>query len=175
MKGAEHRELAIRFIEFVLSEQGQRLWNTRPGTPGGPRQTSLRRLPIRPDVYADMTDFTDQVNPYTAARGFNKSNAREQTFGILGELIQMSCIDLLDELREDPRGNPRLPAAAELDAKLGRFPFDQKEALRRAALWKAKTTTAVDRLKLQRQWTQEFREEYRKLRQEAGTGPRPLP
>ena len=27
---APHRELAIRFIEFVLSEAGQRLWNTLP-------------------------------------------------------------------------------------------------------------------------------------------------
>ena len=31
VKGAEHRDEAIRFIEFVLSEQGQRLWNTRAG------------------------------------------------------------------------------------------------------------------------------------------------
>src|SRR5207253_9892867 len=31
VKGAEHKELAIRFMEFVLSEPGQKLWNTRAG------------------------------------------------------------------------------------------------------------------------------------------------
>ena len=41
-KGAEHRELAERFVRFVLSDDGQRLWNTRPGAPGGPRETALR-------------------------------------------------------------------------------------------------------------------------------------
>ena len=36
VRGAEHPELAIRFIEFVLSDEGQRLWNIR-ATTGGPR------------------------------------------------------------------------------------------------------------------------------------------
>jgi hypothetical protein len=89
--------LAQQFIEFVLSREGQLLWNTKPGAPGGPRSSALRRLPIRRDVYADMSNFTDQVNPFVAASSFNKSNAREKTFGIMGELIQFSCIDLLDE------------------------------------------------------------------------------
>jgi len=75
VKGAEHRDLAIRFIEFVLTEQGQRLWNIRAGAPGGPKQSSIRRLPIRPDTYNDMSNFTDPVNPYLAAGGFNKSVA----------------------------------------------------------------------------------------------------
>jgi ABC-type Fe3+ transport system substrate-binding protein len=43
VRGAEHKELAVHFIEFVLSDEGQRLWNTRAGAPGGPKQTSLRR------------------------------------------------------------------------------------------------------------------------------------
>ncbi|MEO6436501.1 MAG: extracellular solute-binding protein, partial [Tepidisphaeraceae bacterium] len=67
VKGAEHRDVAIRFIEYILSEPGQRLWNTRAGAPGGPRTTSLRRLPIRKSVYDDPRDFTDPVNPYVAA------------------------------------------------------------------------------------------------------------
>lgn len=165
VKGAEHRELAVRFIEFVLSEQGQRLWNTRFGAPGGPRQSSMRRLPIRPDAYRDMSSFTDPVNPYLAAGGFNKSNAREKTFGIIGELIQSSCIDVLDELRETRAVILASPRAAELDAKLGVFPFEQKEALARAAKYKAAST--LDKLAMQRVWTEEFREEYRRLREEA--------
>ncbi len=166
VRGAEHRDLAICFMEFVLSEQGQRLWNTRPGLPGGPRQTALRRLPIRPDVYEKhLADFTDKVNPYAISGGFNKSLTRERTFAILGELMQAGCIDLLDELRETRKAILASPHAAELDAKLGRFPFGENEAMRRLAGWKS--ATSAGRLELMRKWTGEFREEYRKLRQEA--------
>src|ERR1035437_4306376 len=36
VRGAPHRELAERFIDFCLSPEGQQLWNTRVGEPGGP-------------------------------------------------------------------------------------------------------------------------------------------
>jgi ABC-type Fe3+ transport system substrate-binding protein len=165
VKGAEHRELAIRFIEFVLSERGQKLWNTRAGLPGGPATTSLRRLPIAPGIYAHPEVMSDPVNPYTSSGGFNKSDAREKTFGMLGEWVQMSCMELLDELQETRKVILASSRAKELDAKLGVFPFDQKEALRRAGVWRK--ASAAERLRLQRQWTGEFREEYRKLREQA--------
>jgi iron(III) transport system substrate-binding protein len=164
-KGAPHRDLAIHFIEFVLSPEGQLLWNTRPGAPGGPKETALRRLPIMPSVYAHSENFTDQVNPFAQAGGFNTSAARKKTFSILGELIEFSCIDLLDELRDTRTAILASPRAAELDAKLGRFPFDQKEAIRRLAEWSA--ATQARRLELQRRWTSEFREEYRRLKEES--------
>ncbi|HMB95016.1 MAG TPA: extracellular solute-binding protein [Tepidisphaeraceae bacterium] len=166
VKGAEHRETAIHFIQFVLSEEGQRLWIVRAGAPGGPSRTSLRRLPIRKSVYDHPENFVDKVNPFVSASDFNTSNSRKKTFGILGELMQYSMIDLLDELRETRRAILASPRAAELDAKLGLFPFDQKEALRRADL--LRHASAVDRMALERQWTSEFREEYRRFRQEAG-------
>jgi ABC-type Fe3+ transport system substrate-binding protein len=165
VKGAPHRELAIHFIEFVLSPEGQLLWNTRPGAPGGPKETALRRLPIMPSVYAHAEYFTDKVNPFQQSGGFNTSNPRKKTFPILGELIEFSCIDLLDELRATRAAILASPRAAELDAKLGRFPFDQKEAIRRAVEWKA--ASPARQLELQRQWTSEFHEEYRRLREEA--------
>ncbi len=165
VKGAEHKELALQFIEFVLSEQGQRLLNTRAGAPGGPKTTSLRRLPIRRDAYTDMSNFTDPVNPYDTVQGFNKSNAREKTYPLLGELIQASAIDLLDELQATRAAILASPRSAELQAKLAVFPFDQKEALRRLAQYRA--ASSVEKLSLMREWTNQFREEYRRLRQEA--------
>lgn len=166
--GAPHKELAERFIRFVLSPEGQKLWNTTPGLPGGPRTSALRRLPIRRDAYGEMSQHTDQVNPFQAASSFNKSNEREKTFTILGELIQMSCIDLMEELAQTRRVILASPKAAELDAKLGRFPFDQKEALKRQGQWKDKSLSVAQRLQLQRDWTDEFRREYAALRAAAG-------
>lgn len=52
LRGAPHRAVAVAFMEYVLSLDGQRLWNLRPGTPGGPGEFALRRLPVRRDFYA---------------------------------------------------------------------------------------------------------------------------
>ncbi|MEA2709619.1 MAG: iron(III) transport system substrate-binding protein [Phycisphaerales bacterium] len=168
VQGAEHRDVAVHFIEFVLSEEGQRLWNTRAGAPGGPKKTSLRRLPIMKSVYDDPRDFTDKVNPYESSGGFNTSRERTKTFSIIGELIQMSCIDLLDDLRETRAKLLASSRSKELDAKLGIFPFDQQEALRRMQIWSK--STPLERLALQRQWTAEFRAEYASLRKMAENG-----
>jgi iron(III) transport system substrate-binding protein len=51
LRGAPHRETARRFIEFLLSEEGQKLWCYRVGAPGGPRKYALQRFPIRRDFY----------------------------------------------------------------------------------------------------------------------------
>lgn len=51
LRGADHRELAEAFIEYALSMDGQKLWNFKPGSPGGPREFALRRLPVRKDFY----------------------------------------------------------------------------------------------------------------------------
>ncbi len=53
LRGARNREAAERFIEFVMSMDGQKLWNFEPGTPGGPEHFALRRLPVRRDFYID--------------------------------------------------------------------------------------------------------------------------
>jgi ABC-type Fe3+ transport system substrate-binding protein len=161
IKGAPHEETAKRFVEFLLSEPGQRLWNIKAGLPGGPKLTSLRRLPIRRSVYSDKTGFTDPVNPFEQTTSFNTSPARTKTFEILGLLIQASCMDVLDELKATRAAILACPRAAELDAKLGRFPFDQKEALKRQDQYKKATT--AERLELMRKWTDEFRQEYREL------------
>ena len=52
LRGAPDRPVAVAFIEYVLSLDGQKLWNFRPGTPGGPAEYALRRLPVRRDFYA---------------------------------------------------------------------------------------------------------------------------
>jgi spermidine/putrescine-binding protein len=51
LRGAPHPAVATAFIEYVLSLDGQRLWDFRTGAPGGPRHFALRRLPVRRDFY----------------------------------------------------------------------------------------------------------------------------
>src|SRR5207249_8468202 len=51
LKGAPNLVTARRFVDFVLSEEGQRLWFLPPGYPGGPKEFSIERMSIRPDFY----------------------------------------------------------------------------------------------------------------------------
>jgi len=116
LRGAKHRDLAVEFIEFVISEEGQKLWNYRPGTPGGPEKFALRRLPIRrdfypsedPDIqaaYEKHAPYTSDplgdssVNPYYLAGQFQyipRWTARR--FGIHRYLIRAMAMDAAEEL-----------------------------------------------------------------------------
>ena len=97
-------ELANRFIEFLLSREGQLLWILKPGTPGGPKQRALRRPPIRRDVYGgDRSLWTDDVDPFRDAGTFNQ---RQEWMGSLSDtrLVWIAAwLDARDALKETQR------------------------------------------------------------------------
>ena len=102
LRGAPDPEIAQAFVEFLLTKQGQVLWNAKPGTPNGPSYRALRRMPLRKDVYtADhMQYFTDPSNPYQQTGGFVYQ--RELTgkgFEALRFIIRVMCLDSHDELK----------------------------------------------------------------------------
>lgn len=103
LRGAPHRELAVEFIRFVLSPEGQRLWNYRPGEPGGPVRQALRRMPIRRDAYtaADRTHMSDpEADPYEQAAGFTyHPEWTGRHFALIRQLIKAVILDPRDELR----------------------------------------------------------------------------
>lgn len=103
LRGAPQAELAQRFVSFVISPVGQRLWNQRLGTPGGPQITALRRLPLRRDLYTanDEALRSDPgINPFANANSFHYDSAL--TGALFNELrlaIRLSCLDLHPELK----------------------------------------------------------------------------
>jgi ABC-type Fe3+ transport system substrate-binding protein len=74
LRGAPHPRLAEAFIEYVLSMEGQKLWNFRVGAPGGPGEYALRRLPVRRDFYGhgewDPLRSDPGVDPYREGADF---------------------------------------------------------------------------------------------------------
>jgi iron(III) transport system substrate-binding protein len=78
MRGAPHAAVARQFIEYVLSPEGQAIWNLRPGTPGGPERFALRRLPVRKDFYT-RTD----LQPL-------RSDPQDDPFAAGGQLVYRS-------------------------------------------------------------------------------------
>jgi ABC-type glycerol-3-phosphate transport system substrate-binding protein len=101
LRGAPHPELAHHFIEFVLSPEGQKLWNYRVGAPGGPERHALRRPPIRRDFYVaeNFPHMTDpDFDPYSAAAGFTyHPEWTGSLFAPLRFVIRAACMDPQDE------------------------------------------------------------------------------
>jgi spermidine/putrescine-binding protein len=167
VQGAPHAEVARRFIEFVLSEAGQRLWITRPG-PGETPEMALQRLPVMPAVYDNPVNFTEFVNPYQVAGGFNTDPGRRRAFGVMDELVALCCIELLTDLRETRKAIVESSRAAALDARLGVFPIDQAAAQAGENVHRGMLKGQPEGwLRLQREWRRQFRQEYLQLRRAA--------
>lgn len=183
LRGAEHRELALRFIRYVLSAEGQQLWNYHVGAPGGPSRYALRRLPIRADFYPSAhAGFQAQyqkhrghcvdplgdagVNPYELARHFEyRPRWTAHLFSVHRDLVRTMCLDAGDELkaawdtiiqRGGPAGQPAAMAA------LHRLP-DRPEPLTWASA--PGIVKTHERLDYMREWTLCFRRNYREARQ----------
>jgi ABC-type Fe3+ transport system substrate-binding protein len=186
LRGAPHREVAVRFIEFVLSEEGQKLWTYRPGTPGGPEKFALRRVPIRREFYPSddpaiqarheehvqyaADDLADPaIDPYALAAQFIYYRRWTGShFGILRDLVRVMGMDASDELRLawkaiQVNGGPEAqPEAMRLLTRLPDtpVPFD----------WKQSRAVPGQRLDYMREWTLFFRDSYR----EAAAAVRPV-
>ncbi|HEY7118923.1 MAG TPA: ABC transporter substrate-binding protein, partial [Tepidisphaeraceae bacterium] len=190
LRGAEHRELAIRFIEFVLSEDGQRLWCYKPGEPGGPERFALRRLPIRRDFYPSTNPVIAQraaehlkhaadnladpaIDPYQVARTFvYYPRWTASNFGFHRDLIRVMCIDAGDELKSAWRAINACP-----DEGRRKRAIEQFEQLPAVSLYNRSTKSMdkveitwraapdiskkYDKLEYTRQWTIAFRKSYR--------------
>lgn len=103
LRGAPEPAVAEAFIEFVLSEEGQKLWNYRVGTKGGPAYAALRRLPVRRDFYtesnrASMTD--PEAQPFEDAKAFTyHPEWTAPLSNVIRFFVKVMCIDTHDELK----------------------------------------------------------------------------
>ncbi|NCA82862.1 MAG: extracellular solute-binding protein [Opitutae bacterium] len=190
LRGAPHREVARRFIEFLLGEEGQQLWCYRVGAPGGPQKYALQRFPIRRDFYpsenpafqaayerhrAHTTDDlgAPTLDAYRLAEEYvYRPRWTAGYFGLFRDLIRAMCMDSGVELRAawkaicDAGGPEACPRAM---AALQRLPQAPEPLTWVSGLAMGKK---YDRLDLLREWTIQFRAQYaeaaRLARVEAG-------
>ena len=101
-RGAPNSDLAKEFISFVMSPEGQKLWNWKVGSAGGPQRNALRRLPILPALYAPQFQSLrsdPDVNPYELARTFVYHDQwTAPLFRQIAFIFRMMCIDSQEEL-----------------------------------------------------------------------------
>ena len=162
LKGAPHRELAGRLLDFVLGDAGQRLWLLPAGHPQGPRRHSLVRLPVRPALY---TTFAGQspipVNPFTVKSGFryNARTARARR-DIVRNLFGSVFVDAHPELVKACRHLAETRASEAVWRELGTVPLTEAEAL---VLAKGEWTNAEARNRLRAGWQHWAESKYRRL------------
>jgi iron(III) transport system substrate-binding protein len=100
LKGAPLQIYAERFIDFVLSEDGQRLWMLPVGHPEGPSRFSIERLCIRPDLYDRYHDTTAaKMNPFKIHTTLTyNADLSSRRWKLLNSLIGATLIDIHPEL-----------------------------------------------------------------------------
>lgn len=172
LRGAPHPELAHRFIEFVLSPEGQKIWNFRVGAPGGPVRHALRRPPIRRDFYhgENRVHMTDpDFDPYLAAAGFTyHPEWTGSLFAPLRFVIRAACMD--------PQDEQHLAWEALLEAGLpeeGVKRFEDISAISHEAVLSKiapalKNSDKVAQVRLARELSGHFRDQYLKIAAEYG-------
>ena len=122
LRGGPQPKLARRFIEYVLTERGQSVWNFEPigstpkedhvlddnGDEMGPAVYALRRLPVRRVMYEKHFDhFMDRVNPYLIAGSDRPAGWRSSigpmmgAFGIDTDVELKAAWKALNEARAD--------------------------------------------------------------------------
>jgi ABC-type Fe3+ transport system substrate-binding protein len=189
LRGAPHRETALRFIEYVLGEEGQALWTYLPGTPGGPQRYALRRLPVRRDFYPSPVPAIEaaherhqryaaddlaspSIDPYQIARHFTYyPRWTGRHFGVQREIIRAMCLDSAEDLRDAwraVRARGGAGAAARLMRALPTVDLTHRQTGRVEPVpltWRTAPDFAerYDPLEYLRAWTAAFRAHYRAL------------
>lgn len=165
LRGAPNPEVALAFIEFVLSIEGQKLWNYRVGEPGGPVRYALRRPPIRKEMYVSkhlQRSSDPEVNPYMDAGDFvYRPEWTGPLFRSMSFIIRVMSLDTHDEQRRAWRALveadfPREAMAAFSD--LGPVDYEAAQTVIRQTL---SSTDRIEEVRLARDLGSHFRERYR--------------
>lgn len=176
LRGAPHRDVAVAFIEYVLSMDGQKLWNFRPGTEGGPQRFALRRLPVRKDFYQDakfapyLSDPEDAPFEEVADRLVYRSAWTGSLFSEMAFAVRVMCLDTHLELVRawqaiNEAGMPPEALAALQD--LSRLNYDEVAGRIKQRLG-AKNKT--EQIELARELGKAFREQYARAEKLAREG-----
>jgi iron(III) transport system substrate-binding protein len=174
-RGAPHQAVARSFIDFVLSPEGQKLWNWKVGAPGGPDRYALRRLPILPALYSpDLRQFRSDpdIDPYALAKTFTYHGEwTGALFRPIAFIVRVMCIDSHDEL-----------AAAWRDLRVAGFPpeavatFEDVSAVSYSAaskeIRKALGGDKIQEVKLAKELADRFRKQYNLAAKQARNSPK---
>jgi iron(III) transport system substrate-binding protein len=160
--GAPNLQRARRFLEFTLSDAGQKLWLLPKGHPEGPLRHSIERMPVRPDLYERYRDASNiEYSPFELGGGFRyDGQLAQQRRGVVATLAGALLVDAHPELKMAWRAVIDRGLQPDDLAELGRPPISAEEALRlNREVWR----DPAQRHALKTQWQVWAREKYRRL------------
>lgn len=165
LRGARNKVAAEMFIAFVLSPEGQKLWNFKVGAPGGPVKYALRRLPVRKELYApEYAKFRSDpdVQPYEEAQKFHyQAEWTAPVFRVLAFIIRVMSLDLHHEQMEAWRAL----AAAGFPREAYRVFSDMESVNYFTASGRIRdllsSKNRIDEVRLAKELSDQFRNQYR--------------
>jgi len=162
LRGCQRKELAERFVRWLLSPEGQLLWAVPTEHEFGPRQYGLRRMPIRRDIYPQHLDeFIDPVDAYAIASPL--PDGTPNYFRSIAPMMHAMAIDIHDDLKAawaTINATENAALRAEMIGLFDAMPVTAEELIERQSLWKKNHDLVLeDRLA----WTKFFRVNYRRI------------
>lgn len=130
LAGAPNSEGAKKFVQLVMSSEGQKLWYLPKGSAGGPKNSDLFRLPALPTSYKPIPkNATAKIDPY-ANKNISKYDADKaaQRRRALDDLIGATLIDNHDAIKSAWEKNPDLETT-------GFVPISEAEFMKIAVQW----------------------------------------
>jgi ABC-type Fe3+ transport system substrate-binding protein len=161
LKGAPHAVEAKRFVDFVLSETGQKLWYLPKGYQGGARQFSIERMPVRPDLYKRYHDVSNiEYSPFDLKQTFKFDGNQARARGdLVAAMAGALLVDVHPELRSAWQAVIRRGCQSNEVARLGQAPLAEQEALVMAkGQWKEPAFRNRKKIEWQRWALEKYRE-----------------
>ncbi|HIE30209.1 TPA: extracellular solute-binding protein [Candidatus Poribacteria bacterium] len=168
LKGAPNLELAKKFVEFVLSEEGQKIWMLKRGEPDGPKKFNLNRASVLPKLHEKLGERSSvSVNPFTFKSDFKYDFQKgSDRWVIVNDLIGTLIIDPHKQLVRAWKAINACQNSQDKEAALKEFskmPLSEPEALELArGKW---NTDAVLRNQKKVEWSNFAREKYRRAKE----------
>jgi ABC-type Fe3+ transport system substrate-binding protein len=176
LKGPPNLITARRFIDFVLSEAGQKLWLLPRGYPEGPQQFSIERMPLRPELYKRFKGVGNiEFSPFDLQQTFTyNSRLSRDRRDVVAALAGALLVDAHDGLRSAWRAVIARGMAPGDLAELGRMPISEAEALKLATgAWKNPALRNAKKIEWQRWAEAKYRQLARGEKSVAAKEPTP--
>ena len=176
LRGAPHPGPARAFVEYTLSDAGQRLFLIRPGLPGGPRRYPVGRLGVVEAIYREIPPedrAVGDVDPFAFARRQGSFRYEPGVGGrrwdALNDLFGAAVVDAHPDLSAAwgavLRLDPKNPQRRVLEGRLFAPPCPEAELEEQGARVRAGDTRG--RTLTVNRWGEAARRRYHAVRREA--------
>ncbi len=161
VRGAPSKQVAERFIAFVLSAPAQKLLILAKGTPGGPKLSTLGRMAVNKTAYTETEGKrVGDVNPFTINNAFKVDNEKAGKMQrVFNDLVGAIHVDTHNDLKAAWEGIVKRGSKSDDIAFFSKSPVTEAEALALADKW----GDDVLRNKTINEWVEFAKAKYKKL------------